>query len=89
VTTITEEQRCLYDPCQGVIYRTSLETESRETLLEIVQWRRVRWSRVAVAGAWEQFRNPEEGECLLLEAVTRISVQIVTEDTSVCVCVSE
>jgi hypothetical protein len=38
-----------------------LETESRKTLLEIVQWRRVRWSGVTVVEAWEQFWNPKEG----------------------------
>jgi hypothetical protein len=27
--------------------------------------------RVAVAGAWGQFQNPEEGECPPLEAVAR------------------
>jgi hypothetical protein len=42
----------------------------------------VSWSRVAVAEAWEQFRNPEEGEPLLLEAT---ATEDMTVDTSVCV----
>jgi hypothetical protein len=33
----------------------------------------VSWLRVAVAEAQEQFGNPEEGECLPLEAWKRLS----------------
>jgi hypothetical protein len=36
-----------------------------------------------VAEAWGQFRKPEEGEHLPLEAVIRRLVKTVTEDTSV------
>jgi hypothetical protein len=45
-------------------------------------------SRVAVAEARGQFRNLEEGERLLLEAVPRRLVMSVTEDTRMCVTVN-
>jgi hypothetical protein len=44
-------------------------------------------SKVAVAEAQGQFRNPEEGERQPLETVTRRLEKTVTEDISVCVCV--
>jgi hypothetical protein len=40
-----------------------------------------------MAEARWQFRNPEEGKRLPLEAITRGLVKTMTEGTSVCVCV--
>jgi hypothetical protein len=41
---------------------------SGENAVELL---RVGWLRIALAEAWVQFRNTNEGECLPLDAVTR------------------
>jgi hypothetical protein len=45
-------------------------------------------SRISVAEAWGQFRNAEERKHSLLEVVTSRLVKTMTENTSVCMCVT-